>query len=152
MNIHVHKQLSKLPSIFIKNAGIVTAGNASGICDGATAIIISNEGALKKYNLKPLARLVGYHKQLSDIDLFDINEAFAPQFLVCQKVLILPNEKRNLNGGAIALGHPCAASGARITANRVYELRCRQGKYAIGVACIRGWSRHCFVIGTSLNI
>jgi acetyl-CoA acyltransferase 2 len=157
------EQLSKLPSIFIKNTGIVTAGNASGICDGAAAIIISNEDALKKYNLKPLARLVGYHvsgveptlmgfgpvpaienllkkvkKQVSDIDLFDINEAFAPQFLACQKVLKLPNEKSNVNGGAIALGHPLAASGARITANLVYELRRRQGKYAIGAACIGG--------------
>jgi acetyl-CoA acyltransferase 2 len=157
------EQLSKLPAVFIKDKGTVTAGNASGICDGAAAVIICTEEALKKYNLKPLARLIAYHvsaveptlmgfgpvpaienllkkteKQISDIDLFDINEAFAPQILACQKVLKLPNEKSNVNGGAIALGHPLGASGTRITANLVYELKRRQGKYAIGAACIGG--------------
>jgi acetyl-CoA acyltransferase 2 len=155
--------LSKLPSLFIKDHGTVTAGNASGISDGAAAIILSNEAGLKKYNLKPLARLVAYHvsgveptlmgigpvpaienllkktqKKVSDIDLFDINEAFAPQFLACQKALKLPNDKTNVNGGAIALGHPTGASGTRITANLTYELQRRQGKYAIGSACIGG--------------
>ncbi|CAF3353935.1 unnamed protein product [Rotaria socialis] len=96
------EQLSKLPFIFIKNAGIVTV----------------------------------VKKQVSDIDLFNINEAFAPQFLACQKVSKLPNEKSNVNGSAIVLGHPLTASGARITANLVYGLRRRQGKYAIGAACI----------------
>jgi acetyl-CoA acyltransferase 2 len=157
------EQLSKLPAVFLKDNGTVTAGNASGICDGAAAIIISNENGLKEYNLKPLARLVAYHvsgveptlmgigpvpaienllkktqKQVSDIDLFDINEAFAPQFLACQKVLKLPNEKTNVNGGAIALGHPLGASGTRIITNLVYELQRRQGKYAVGAACIGG--------------
>ncbi|CAF3629901.1 unnamed protein product [Rotaria sordida] len=157
------EQLSKLPSLFIKDIGTVTAGNASGICDGAAAIIISNEDGLKKYNLKPLARLVAYHisgveptimgigpvpaienllkkvnKKISDIDLYDINEAFASQYLACKKVLKLSNEKSNVNGGAIALGHPLGASGTRITANLVYELRRCQGKYAIGAACIGG--------------
>lgn len=157
------EQLSKLPAVFIKDKGTVSAGNASGICDGAGAVIICTEEALKKYNLKPLAKLIGYHvsgveptimgfgpvpaienllkktkKQVSDIDLFDINEAFAPQFLACQKVLKLPNEKTNVNGGAIALGHPLGASGTRITTNLVYELQRRQGKYAIGAACIGG--------------
>ncbi|CAF1060796.1 unnamed protein product [Adineta ricciae] len=155
--------LSKLPAVFIKDKGTVTAGNASGVCDGAGAVIVCSEEALKKHNLTPLARVVAYHvsgveptlmgfgpvpaienllkkvqKSISDIDLFDINEAFAPQFLSCQKVLKLPNEKTNVNGGAIALGHPLGASGARITANLVYELRRRQGKYAIGAACIGG--------------
>ena len=126
-------------------------------------MIICSEESLKKFNLTPLARVVAYHtscveptlmgfgpvpaienllkktnKQISDIDLFDINEAFAPQFLSCQKVLNLPNEKTNVNGGAIALGHPLGASGTRITANLVYELRRRQGKYAVGAACIGG--------------
>ncbi|CAF1262935.1 unnamed protein product [Rotaria sordida] len=157
------EQLSKLPSLFIKDIGTVTAGNASGICDGAAAIIISNEDGLKKYNLKPLARLVAYHisgveptimgigpvpaienllkkvnKKISDIDLYDINEAFASQYLACKKVLKLSNEKSNVNGGAITLGHPLGASGTRITANLVYELRRCQGKYAIGAACIGG--------------
>ena len=155
--------LSKLPAVFIKDKGTVTAGNASGVCDGAGAVIICSEEALKKHNLTPLARVVAYHvsgveptlmgfgpvpaienllkkvqKSISDIDLFDINEAFAPQFLSCQKVLKLPNEKTNVNGGAIALGHPLGASGTRITANLVYELRRRQGKYAVGAACIGG--------------
>jgi acetyl-CoA acyltransferase 2 len=157
------EQLSKLPAVFIKDKGTVTAGNASGICDGAAAVIVCNEEALKKYNLKPLARILAYHvsgveptlmgfgpvpaienllkktqMQVSDIDLFDINEAFAPQILACQKVLKLPNETTNVNGGAIALGHPLGASGTRITANLVYELKRRQGKYAIGAACIGG--------------
>ncbi|CAF1221336.1 unnamed protein product [Rotaria magnacalcarata] len=157
------EQMSKLPAVFIKDKGTVSAGNASGVCDGAGAVIICDEESLKKYNLKPLARLVGYHvsgveptlmgfgpvpaienllkktkKQISDIDLFDINEAFAPQFLACQKVLQLPNEKTNVNGGAIALGHPLGASGTRITANLIYELKRRQGKYAVGAACIGG--------------
>ncbi len=157
------EQLSKLPAVFIKDKGTVTAGNASGICDGAATVIVCNEEALKKYNLKPLAKVLAYHvsgveptlmgfgpvpaienllkktnKQISDIDLFDINEAFAPQILACQKVLKLPNETMNVNGGAIALGHPLGASGTRITANLVYELKRRQGKYAIGAACIGG--------------
>jgi acetyl-CoA acyltransferase 2 len=157
------EQLSKLPTVFLKDNGVVTAGNACGISDGAGAIILSNEDGLKKYNLKPLARLIAYHvtgveptlmgfgpvpaienllrktkKQVSDIDLFDINEAFAPQILACQKVLKLPNEKSNVNGGAIALGHPLGASGTRITTNLVYELQRRQEKYAIGAACIGG--------------
>lgn len=157
------EQMAKLPAVFIKDKGTVTAGNASGICDGAGAVILCDEEALKKHNLKPLARLVAYHvsgveptlmgfgpvpaienvlkkakKQVSDIDLFDINEAFAPQYLACQKVLKLPNEKSNVNGGAIALGHPLGASGTRITTNLIYELRRRQGKYAIGSACIGG--------------
>jgi len=157
------EQLSKLPAVFIKDKGTVSAGNASGICDGAAAVIICDEESLKKHNLQPLARVIGYHvsgveptlmgfgpvpaietllkktkKQVSDIDLFDINEAFAPQFLACQKVLKLSNEKTNVNGGAIALGHPLGASGTRITTNLVYELKRRQGKYAIGAACIGG--------------
>lgn len=157
------EQLAKLPAVFRKENGTVTAGNASGICDGAGAVILCNEEAMKKHKLQPLARLVGYHvsgveptlmgfgpvpaienllkktnKQVSDIDLFDINEAFAPQFLSCQKSLKLPNETTNVNGGAIALGHPLGASGTRITINLVYELRRRQAKYAIGSACIGG--------------
>lgn len=155
--------LSALPSLFIKKHGTVTAGNASGISDGAAAILLASEDAVNKHNLRPLARLVAYHvsgveptlmgfgpvpaiqnvlkktgKTVSNIDLFDINEAFAPQFLACEKTLQLPSEKSNVNGGAIALGHPTGASGARITGNLVYELQRRQGQYAIGSACIGG--------------
>lgn len=156
------EQLAKLPPIFKKN-GTVTAGNASGVCDGAGAVIVASEAAVKQHNLKPLARLVGYavvgcdpnimgigpvHAirklcektgvKLNDVDLVDVNEAFAPQFLSVEKELGLDPAKTNVNGGAIALGHPLAASGSRITANLVHELRRRGGKYAIGSACIGG--------------
>jgi acetyl-CoA acyltransferase 2 len=75
---------------------------------------------------------------LSDLDLIEINEAFAPQYLACEKELGLDRSKVNVDGGAIALGHPLAASGARITAHLVHELRRRAGKHAIGSACIGG--------------
>jgi len=113
--------------------------------------------------LEPLARLVSYHVSgvdpkimgigpspairnllkknnltVDNIDLFDVNEAFSPQFLAVRKDLNLDLAKTNVNGGAIALGHPLAASGGRITANLVYELRRRKGKYAVGSACIGG--------------
>lgn len=154
--------LNKLPLVFKKD-GVVTAGSASGICDGAGAVVVASEGACKEYGYKPLARLVGYSvagvdpsimgigpvpairnllkaagKTLSDIDLVEINEAFGAQTLACQKELKLDMEKLNVNGGAIALGHPLGASGARITAHLVHELRRRKAKYAIGSACIGG--------------
>jgi acetyl-CoA acyltransferase 2 len=156
------QDLSKLPAVF-KKGGTVTAGNASGICDGAGAIILADEETVKANNLTPLARFVSYQVSgvdpkvmgrgpvpaiqnllkknkltVNDIDLFDINEAFASQFLACQIELGLNPEKSNVNGGAIGLGHPLAASGARITSNLVYELARRKGKYAIGGACIGG--------------
>lgn len=154
--------LGKLPTVFKKN-GVVTAGSASGICDGAGAVILASEEALKKHSLTPLARLVGYSvvgvdpsimgigpapsvskllsitgKTLNDIDLVEINEAFGAQTLACQKELKLDIEKLNVNGGAIALGHPLAASGARITSHLVHELIRKNLKYGIGSACIGG--------------
>ena len=154
--------LAKLPPVFKKN-GTVTAGNASGICDGAGAVILATEDAVKKHNLTPLARLAGYGYAgcdpqimgigpvpavramlektgvaLKDVDLVEVNEAFAPQFLAVQKELQLDPTKTNVNGGAIALGHPVGASGSRITAHLTHELRRRGGKYAIGSACIGG--------------
>ena len=141
------EDLSKLAPVFKKN-GTVTAGNASGVCDGAASVIIADEESVKKHNLQPLARLVAYHSSgcdpkimgigpvpaiqnvlkksklsLPQIDVIEVNEAFAPQFLAVSKELGLNPERTNVNGGAIALGHPLAASGARITANLVYELR-----------------------------
>lgn len=155
-------ELTKLAPVFKKN-GTVTAGNASGICDGAGAIIIASEEAVKANNLQPLARLVSYSVAgvepnimgigpvpainqllkktgltLNQIDILEVNEAFAAQCLAVRKALGLDPEKTNVNGGAIALGHPLAASGSRITANLVYELRRRKAKYAIGSACIGG--------------
>ncbi|XP_075529446.1 yippee interacting protein 2 isoform X2 [Dermacentor variabilis] len=154
--------LAKLPALFKKD-GTVTAGNASGICDGAGAIVVASEDAVKKHNLKPLARIVGYSYvgvdptimgigpvpairqlcektgvKLQDLDLVDVNEAFASQFLAVEKELGVDPEKSNVNGGAVALGHPVGASGARILANITYELRHRKGKYAVGSACIGG--------------
>ena len=154
--------LGKLPPVFKKD-GVVTAGNASGICDGAACLVLTTEGFAKSKGLKPLARLVQWgvagvdpnimgigpapaikhaltraELKQSDVDLFEVNEAFAPQYLAVEKELGLPREKTNVNGGAIALGHPLGASGARITAHLVYELARRQGRYAIGSACIGG--------------
>lgn len=154
--------MGKLPPVFKKD-GVVTAANASGICDGAGMLIVASEEACTKHNLTPLARLVNYSVagvcptvmgrgpvpaiqallnksslSLSDIGLFDINEAFAAQFLAVSKELGLDNEICNVNGGAIALGHPLAASGSRITANLLYEMRHRGVQYGIGGACIGG--------------
>ncbi|XP_070599676.1 3-ketoacyl-CoA thiolase, mitochondrial isoform X3 [Erythrolamprus reginae] len=156
------EQLGKLPTVFKKD-GTVTAGNASGVSDGAGAVILANEDAIKKHNLTPLARIVSYHASgcdpnimgigpvpavtealkkaglsLKDMDLVEVNEAFAPQYLSVEKVLGLDPEKTNVNGGAIALGHPLGASGSRITSHLVHELRRRKGKYALGSACIGG--------------
>jgi acetyl-CoA acyltransferase 2 len=156
------EELTKLRSIFKKD-GCVTAGNASGVCDGAGAIMLADEETCKKFDLKPLARVAGYNVSgcepkimgigpvqaiqgllsktklhIDQIDVIEINEAFAAQFLACRKALNLDIEKTNVNGGATALGHPLAASGSRITANLVYELARRKGKYAIGSACIGG--------------
>lgn len=154
--------LNKLATLFKKD-GTVTAGNASGICDGAGTIILASEEAVKKHGLTPLARLVAYStvgvepsimgigpvpaiqnvlkvagKTLNDMDLVEINEAFAPQALACAKELKLDMDKFNVDGGAIALGHPLAASGARITAHLTHELRRRKAKFGVGSACIGG--------------
>jgi acetyl-CoA C-acetyltransferase/acetyl-CoA acyltransferase 2 len=154
--------LGKLPPVFKKD-GVVTAGNASGICDGAACLVVTTEEYAKAKGLKPLARLVNWgvagvdpaimgigpapaiqnalaraELKQSDIDLFEVNEAFAPQYLAVEKELGLPRDKTNVNGGAIALGHPLGASGARITAHLVYELARRSGRYAVGSACIGG--------------
>eukprot|EP00126_Sphaerothecum_destruens_P002526 Sdes_comp15955_c0_seq1m5104 len=154
--------LKKLPTVFKKD-GLVTPGSASGICDGAGAILIASEAAVKKHNLKPLARIVSYHVEgveptlmgigpvpasrgalkkakltLQDMDMVEVNEAFAAQALSVQKELGIDNEKLNMNGGAIALGHPLGASGARIMASLTHELRRRKLKYGLGTACIGG--------------
>nr|XP_023399560.1 3-ketoacyl-CoA thiolase, mitochondrial isoform X1 [Loxodonta africana] len=141
------EQLNKLPPVF-KKEGTVTAGNASGVSDGAGAVIIASEDAVKKHNFTPLARVVGYFVSgcdptimgigpvfaitealkktglsLKDMDLVEVNEAFAPQYLAVEKSLDLDRSKTNVNGGAIALGHPLGGSGSRITVHLVHELR-----------------------------
>ncbi|CAH0550034.1 unnamed protein product [Brassicogethes aeneus] len=156
------ENLKKLPTMFKKD-GLVTAGSASGICDGAGAVVIASEEACAQQGLKPICRIVAYSvvgvepsimglgpapaiknilkatgKSLNDIDLIEINEAFGAQTLACAKDLNLDMNKLNVNGGAIALGHPLAASGARIMGTLAYELKRRGGKYGIGSACIGG--------------
>ena len=146
-----------------KKGGVVTAGSASGICDGAAAVILASEDAVTKHGLSPLARIVGYDVagceptimgigpvpaiggmlektgvSLSEVDQIEINEAFAAQALSCQKALDIPMEKFNTCGGAVALGHPLAASGSRISAHVVHKLRREGQKYGIGSACIGG--------------
>ncbi|GAA5976727.1 hypothetical protein JCM11641_005675 [Rhodosporidiobolus odoratus] len=157
------ESLGKLPPVFKRQDGTVTAGNASGICDGAAANVVVSEKAIGRFGLKPLARVLSSHVvaveptimgigpveairgalakaslKIDDIDMFDINEAFAAQWLSVQRELELPNEKTNLFGGAIALGHPLGASGARITANLAHNLHRLNKRYAVGAACIGG--------------
>ncbi|HEX4912348.1 MAG TPA: acetyl-CoA C-acetyltransferase [Vicinamibacterales bacterium] len=154
--------LAKLPTVFKKD-GVVTAGNASGIVDGAAALVIAGDTAVKDKGLKPLGRIVSWATvgvdptlmgmgpapairkaleraglKLADLDLIEINEAFAPQYLACEKELGLDREKVNVNGGAIALGHPLGASGARLLLTLLLELRRRGKKYGVASACIGG--------------
>ncbi|KAL5006384.1 hypothetical protein ScPMuIL_012899 [Solemya velum] len=154
--------MKTLPTVFKKN-GTVTAATASGVNDGAGSLIIASEEALKKYNMKPLARLVSYGisgcdpsimgigpvpaskaalkaagKEVKDMDIVEVNEAFAPQFLAVQRELGLDLEKTNINGSGIAIGHPLGATGARITATLTHELQRQQKTLALGSACIGG--------------
>jgi acetyl-CoA C-acetyltransferase/acetyl-CoA acyltransferase 2 len=156
------ESLKKLPKVFKKD-GVVHAGAASGICDGAGALVLATREYAEKRGAKPLARLVNWGHagvdptimgigpapavrnalaragaKLSDFDLFEVNEAFAPQVLAVLKELDLPRDRTNVDGGAIALGHPLAASGARIAMHLVYELRRRRARYGLGSACIGG--------------
>jgi acetyl-CoA acyltransferase 2 len=154
--------LAKLPTVFKKD-GVVTAGNASGIVDGAAALVIAGSAAVKDKGLKPLGRIVSWatvgvdptlmgmgpspairkaleraNLKLADLDVIEINEAFAPQYLACEKELGLDREKVNVNGGAIAIGHPLGASGARLLLTLLLELRRRKKKYGVASACIGG--------------
>ena len=157
--------VAKLPGLraAFKKEGTITAGNASTINDGAGMTLLVSAEALKKYGLKPKARLVAYASHsmhpdqfteaplgamekvcatagltLSDIDLFEINEAFAAVPLIAIRKLGLDPEKVNVNGGAVALGHPLGASGARLTATLVRELHKRQLRYGLVTLCIGG--------------
>ena len=154
--------LAKLPPYFKKD-GVVTAGNASGICDGAAALVVTGEHFARERGLRPLGRLVGWgvagvdpsvmgigpvpasrralaHAGLAleDMDLVEINEAFAAQYLAVERELGLDRDRTNVDGGAVALGHPLGASGARITAHLLHALRRRGGRYGLGAACIGG--------------
>jgi 3-oxoadipyl-CoA thiolase len=152
--------LAKLKPAF-KSGGTVTAGNSSGVNDGAAALLIASEEAARRRDLTPLARIVGLavagvepaamglgpiaatRKALAraglsvaDLDLVELNEAFASQSLACISDLGLDPAKVNVNGGAIALGHPLGASGARILTTLVHELRRRGGRYGLATMCI----------------
>ena len=154
--------LAKLKPVF-KPDGVVTAGNASGIADGAAALVVASAKHAKERGLKPLARLVAWGiagvdpsimgigpvpaskialrragLALADMDLIEVNEAFAPQACAVERELKIDRERMNVHGGAIAIGHPLGASGARITAHLVHALR-REGKrYGLGTACVGG--------------
>jgi acetyl-CoA acyltransferase len=154
--------LAKLPPAFAQG-GSVTAGNASPISDGAAACLVMSRDKANSLGIKPLGVFrsfvtVGVDPEImgigplpavqkllkkngltvNDIDLFEMNEAFASQAAYCQRELGIPDEKLNVNGGAIALGHPLGCTGAKLTATALYELKRRGGKYAIVTMCIGG--------------
>jgi acetyl-CoA acetyltransferase family protein len=154
--------LAKLRPAFAKD-GFVTAGNASGIVDGAAALVIADEAFVKERDLKPAGRIVSWAYagvepdimgigpvpatraalkkaglSLNDIDLIEVNEAFAAQYLAVEKDLGLDRSKTNVNGGAIALGHPLGATGTRLVLTLLNELRRRSGRYGLATACIGG--------------
>ncbi len=156
------EMLSKLPPSFQKD-GIVTAGNASGIVDGAAAVVVTREKIAKERGLKPLGRIVSWAAvgvdptimgigpvpssrkalqlaglKLEQIDRIEVNEAFAAQYLAVEKELGLCRDKTNVNGGAIALGHPLGASGTRLVITLLNELRRKGLKYGLATACIGG--------------
>ena len=154
--------LAKLSPHFRKG-GVVTAGNASGICDGAAALVLADESFAAERGLRPLGRLVAWAAAgvdpkvmgigpvpasrlaleraglaLDDMDLVEVNEAFAAQYLAVERELGLDRERTNVDGGAVALGHPLGASGARITLHLLHALRRRGGRYGLGTACVGG--------------
>jgi len=154
--------LAKLKPAFGKT-GTVTAGNASGIVDGGAAVVVMSLDDAQKRGLKPLGRIVSWGiagvepklmgrgpvpasrialekagLKLDDMDLIEVNEAFAAQYLAVEKEMGLDREKVNVNGGAIALGHPLGATGTRLVMTLLYELRRRKKKYGLATACIGG--------------
>ncbi|HZY05801.1 MAG TPA: acetyl-CoA C-acyltransferase [Anaeromyxobacteraceae bacterium] len=154
--------LRKLPKVFKKD-GVIHAGAASGVSDGAGALVLATRAYADRRALRPLGRLVNWGHAgvdptvmgigpvpafrnamarsgagLADFDLFEVNEAFAPQYLAVEKELGLPRDRTNVDGGAIAVGHPLAASGARITMHLLYALRQRGLRFGLGGACIGG--------------
>lgn len=156
------EMLAKLKPMFKKD-GIVTAGVASGIVDGACSLVVSTESRAKREGWKPLGRMVSYGivgcdpkimgigpapasrvaleragLRLDQMDLIEVNEAFAPQTIAVERELGIDRERLNLSGGAIAIGHPLAASGARIITHLLYELKRRGKRYGLGTACIGG--------------
>jgi 3-oxoadipyl-CoA thiolase len=156
------EKLATLKPAFQPDGGTVTAGNAAGINDGASAVLLVNEDALKRYNLKPMARVIASAVAgvdpaimgmgpvpatrkvleragltLADMDLIELNEAFASQSLAVIRELGLDVSKVNVNGGSIALGHPLGSSGARIVATLMHEMQRREGvRYGLATMCV----------------
>jgi len=156
------EKMAKLSPVFSKS-GTITAGNSSGITDGAAAVVLASEDFVKKNNLKPLAsvlavtsvgvdpRIMGigpvpalrkmeqkHQLRVSDFDLIELNEAFAAQVLACDRELHLDRSKLNVNGGAIALGHPIGCTGTRITVTLLHEMLRRKAKRGVATLCVSG--------------
>jgi len=156
------EDLRKLSPVFSTD-GTVTAGNSSGITDGAAAVTVISEEALKETGVEPLARVVDYEVvgvppeimgigpvpavravlarqklSLPDIDLIELNEAFAAQVIACDRDLQFDPDRLNVNGGAIALGHPIGCTGVRITTTLLHEMKKRQAKRGLATLCISG--------------
>ena len=156
------QDLAKLAPVFSKD-GTVTAGNSSGITDGASAIVVMSEESLKQSGAEPQARIVDYEiagvapeimgigpvaavlnllkrqsLKLDDIDLVELNEAFAAQVIACDRELHFDPERLNVNGGAIALGHPIGCTGVRITTTLMHEMKKRSAKRGLATLCVSG--------------
>lgn len=154
--------MAKLKPVFRKD-GSITAGNASAITDGAAALVVLSEAAAAKHGVTPLGALLGWTSvgvdparmglgpvpavrqllerhslSLADIDLIELNEAFASQVLACDRELKMDHERLNVNGGGIAIGHPTGCSGARIVVGLLHELKRRGGRYGIATLCVSG--------------
>jgi acetyl-CoA C-acetyltransferase len=154
--------LARLPAVFREN-GTVHAGNSSGVTDGASSMLVATRAAVEKHTLKPMARILGYSQAgvdpkimgigpvpatkklleqtrmgLEDVDLIELNEAFAAQVLACQRELRFDRDKLNVHGGAIALGHPIGCTGARITTTLLHALRSRDQTIGLATLCISG--------------
>jgi acetyl-CoA C-acetyltransferase len=156
------ENLAKLAPVFSKS-GTITAGNSSGITDAAAAVVLASEEFVKKNSLKPLARIMAvtsagvdprimgigpvpalrkmeqkHHLRPGDFDLIELNEAFAGQVLACDRELHLDRDKLNVNGGAIALGHPIGCTGTRITVTLLHEMLKRKAKRGVATLCVSG--------------
>ncbi|HUO16452.1 MAG TPA: acetyl-CoA C-acetyltransferase [Verrucomicrobiae bacterium] len=156
------EKLAKLAPVF-SESGTITAGNSSGITDGAAALVVASEHFVKRNNLKPLARIVAvtsagvdprtmgigpvpavkkledkHNLRLHDFGLIELNEAFAAQVLACDRVLNFNRDRLNVNGGAIALGHPIGCTGARITVTLLHEMLKRNSKRGVATLCVSG--------------
>ncbi|MET7035766.1 acetyl-CoA C-acyltransferase [Elizabethkingia miricola] len=166
----IPEKMASLPSVFEKD-GLLTAANSSNLNDGASVLLLASEDAVAKYNLKPLAKIIGYADaaqapewfttapaiaipkalkkaglQLEDIDYYEINEAYASVVLSMQELLGISPDKINVYGGAVAIGHPIGASGARILTTLTHVLQQENGKYGVAAICNGGGGASAIVI------